>query len=237
MSNDDKNQLVIECSPFNDSETEIHNLKSPSYEIMSMPDIFDYEKSLSVFLLVVGILGSTFLGGSILITIINNPKTLKSFPSIYLHYLLYFALLVIGFFASTPLDDDETYNNVYIAFGVVILIIGGVRIHEMNQKVVLNANIIFELIFPRTYGELGGDYTPTSFVSSIGGWVFVYGTIMVLRWFVNISASFNPNVLLGSYCFLHILNYMFINKQSRSVSNTPALPPGSPANGSSDTTT
>jgi hypothetical protein len=104
---------------------------------------------------------------------------------------------------------------------VVILIIGGIRIREIDQmeNMVLNANTIFDLLFPRTYGKLGGDYTPTSFVSSIGGWVFVYGTIMVFRWFVNISASFNPNVLLGSYCFLHILNYMFINKQSLSVIN------------------
>ena len=57
MSDKADNDIVIECSPYGDSETEIMNLKNPSYEIISMPDIFEYEKSMSIFIYVVSALG------------------------------------------------------------------------------------------------------------------------------------------------------------------------------------
>lgn len=57
MANEADNNIVIECSPYGDSETEIMNLKNPSYEIISMPDIFEYEKSVSIFIYVISALG------------------------------------------------------------------------------------------------------------------------------------------------------------------------------------
>ena len=46
------NDIVIECSPYSDSETEIKNLKSMSYELIpTIGDIFTTDDSVSNFVL------------------------------------------------------------------------------------------------------------------------------------------------------------------------------------------
>jgi len=67
MSNENNKDIVIECSPYGDRETEIINLKNPSYEIISMPNIFDYETHLDFFIMFVFVSAFTILIGFIMI--------------------------------------------------------------------------------------------------------------------------------------------------------------------------
>jgi len=53
------NDIVIECSPYSDSETEIKNLKSMSYELIpTIGDIFTTDNSVSNFVLIFSIAGA-----------------------------------------------------------------------------------------------------------------------------------------------------------------------------------
>jgi hypothetical protein len=52
------NDIVIECSPYSDSETEIKNLKTMSYELIpTIGDIFTTSDSVSNFVLALLIAG------------------------------------------------------------------------------------------------------------------------------------------------------------------------------------
>ena len=50
MASAQDNNIVIECSPYGDSETEIVNLKTPSFELIPMGNILDFGNSISFFI-------------------------------------------------------------------------------------------------------------------------------------------------------------------------------------------
>ena len=124
--------IVIECSPYGDSETEILNLKTASYEIKSMPNIFDYEKSLSGFIGIV-ISMSVILVFYIISRIIKGSSNvnMSNITNKFL-YLSYFILLIIGTIVNIPQDNPNDLIPLYVIFGIVIIFIIIIRAQRFN---------------------------------------------------------------------------------------------------------
>jgi len=216
MANETDNNIVIECSPYGDSEIEILNLKSPSYEIISMPNIFDYEKSLNIFITItIALLGLTII--FLFLKIVVNPsKFVKSDSCKMFLYLLYFILFIVGAMISGP-QDSEDLTILYATFGVVVVLVIGIRLLQVNN--------IFEIpnvIFPGPGMITNANMNIVYFVFLLVG---LYLIISGIRSMNDIQYPFSPATgLVTSYCFLQILNFIVINtKSSIEDSNNPSI--------------
>lgn len=209
MANEADNNIVIECSPYGDSNTEILNLKSPSYEIISMPNIFDYENTLNIFISTVfGI--ALLLLGYLTFKIGGDPNRLQNLTPKFL-YLLYFILFIVGTMISSPNDGDLT--SLYATVGVVVVILIFIRYRnsdDLFQR--LNA------IFPGM--TISEDKIGVNFGFFIFLFVGLYLIISGIRSMKDIADPFSPAGLVTSYCFLQILNYIVINSQGNTKQDT-----------------
>jgi protein-S-isoprenylcysteine O-methyltransferase Ste14 len=218
MANESENNIVIECSPYGDSEIEILNLKSPSYEIISMPNIFDYEKSLNIFITVaIALLGLavTFL----FLKIIGNPNEFTNSDSgkMFL-YLLYVILFIVGAMISAPQYGGDL-TPLYVTFGVVVAILIVIR-RSLNSDQLSNA------IFP------GMTIAEEKKMVNIGFFTFLfvglYLIISGIKSMADIADPFSPAGFVTSYCLLQILNYIVINSQGNTKSDTTREHGGTP---------
>ena len=245
MANEANKDIVIECSPYGDTETEIVNLKTPSYEIISMPDLFEYEKSLSIFIYVVSALG--LLGFFYLMTKTDLskfkevklssrglkdtklPSMTNMFSSIssndfssYIYYFLLFLLFFIGIFVSVPQEEDSNLIPVYILFVIVVLILTYKQYSSQDfvWKTDYYVLMMLRSLFPSPMPETEVSSLKTTGVFFIL-WILLYVLISLFRMADNIEDAFSPIGLLSSYCFLKILEYMitFYNYRPRSIEN------------------
>lgn len=73
------NDIVIECSPYSDSETEIRNLKSMSYELIpTIDDIFTTSETVSNFVLTFWIAEVLLVLFLLILYCVNNRAYLVS---------------------------------------------------------------------------------------------------------------------------------------------------------------
>tara|TARA_Y100000992_G_C21100043_1_gene412182 strand:- start:7 stop:723 length:717 start_codon:yes stop_codon:yes gene_type:complete len=209
------NDIVIECSPYGDSETEIVNLKSPSYEIISPIDFFQFGNSVDTFVsifLLSGIFLFMIMGAGV---IMKLKKTLSYYDLIVkVLNLLYFILFVIGFIVSIPQNQESVLTSEYITFGVVMFLILIIKITELITSKKFNFSKIANTVFP--------GLTEINTRTNIFYFVFLFGflyTLIGLFRIINLDAreAFDPRVLLASYCFLQVINHMY--KKSSSHSN------------------
>lgn len=246
MASEADNDIVIECSPYGDSETEIVNLKNPSYEIISMPDLFEYEKSLSIFIYVVSALG--LLGFFYLISkiILSNKLSRPKLPGVklpgvkvgnlssvsnmlssmdqddlnaYIYYFLLFLLFFVGIFTSIP-QEDVNLIPIYILFGIVILILSYVQYSSQGNtyKFENNGLLILRTLFPSP-----NNAHEISMLNIIGQfvvlWILLYVLISLFRMIDNTEDAFSAIGLLSSYCFLKILDYMITSYKYKPENN------------------
>lgn len=203
MSDKVDNDIVIECSPYGDSETEIMNLKNPSYEIISMPDIFEYEKSLSVFIYVVSALGLVGLFVFLIFRMKSNTTYSKDdIKNIapYIYYPLLFVLFFIGIFAAIPYKEEQNFRAIIISFFIIIIILALIEIYEKKNK------IHSFLPLSSVYSDYG-----TGIAMFVFLWIILYILISLLRMIDNTDEPFSPILLLSSYCLLKILDYIYKN--------------------------
>ena len=229
MASAQDNDIVIECSPYSDSETEIKNLKSMSYELIpTIGDIFTTSETVSNFVLTFSIAGG-LLALFLLILYIANYAKQPSDGVLMTTSLnvLYFVLFIIGFIISNSESNEKILTPVYIAFGVSILLVIGITLydkHEKNGNDKIDYIALTNLIFP--------GLVQTSYVANIGyfftGFILLFLVISSLRLANQFKSdpdqAFSPIVLLGSYCFLQVLNYLYRKLQeSTNNSNQPNL--------------
>jgi len=231
------NDIVIECSPYSDSETEIRNLKSMSYELIpTIGDIFATSETVSNFVLTFSIAGG-LLAAFLLILYITNIIKQPS-DGVWMTTslnVLYFVLFIIGFIISNSENAEKILTPVYIAFGVSILLVIGITLYDKHKK---NGNdkidgiAIANLIFP---GLVQTSYALNN-VLFVAGFILLYLVISLIRLANQIKSdweqAFSPIVLLGSYCFLQVLNYLYRNLQeSTNNSNQSNLEQTKPGTG------
>lgn len=219
MANESDNDIVIECSPFADSEIDVINLKPPSYEIQSMPNLFDDEESLTIFI-------STIMGVFILVFItfmymcyinyINNKG--RGFfgllvPFLYLSYL---GLFVGGVrvLAADLIESggDKISGEILWTFNFYIILIsmaGVIVCRPLSGGVKSPVNLLegFNILLPGMSFDFG-----TNLVQFILFCLGIYAIISLFKMSINIENAWDPTGLLTSYCLLQILNYMTIQR-------------------------
>lgn len=209
MTSAGDNNIVIECSPYGDSETEIVNLKSPSYELISMPNIFDYENSISVFISVITLIG-IFLIIFIVMKVIKSSKrpdkysVMKIFLGIF--YLIFFG---IGIIFSIPQINDGDITPYYIIFPFICLFTFFIRWFVLQYKPGERDKL---------KGEMVNAFLPGFMRHHIPSNIFCFFLFFLLIPVLRLTTStlkfeeaFSLTGLLGSYCFLQALNYMYSN--------------------------
>ena len=233
------NDIVIECSPYSDSETEIRNLKSMSYELIpTIGDIFTTGNSVSNFLITFYFAGGLLVLFLLILYFVNNMKQPSDGGLITTSLnMLYFVLFIIGFIIGISENNEKMLRPVYIAFGVTMFFVIGINIKNLNERRISNGNAtidgiaIANLIFP--------GLVQTSYVVNIGlfvvGFIILYVVISLFRLANQFKSdpdqAFSPIVLLGSYCFLQVLNYLYRKLQeSTNNSNQPNLERTNPNN-------
>lgn len=218
------NDIVIECSPYSDSETEIKNLKSMSYELIpTIYDIFTTGDSVSSFVSTFLLAGGLLVLFPLILYIAKYAKPSSDgwrwmiTPSLN---VLYSVLFIIGFIISNSENDEKMLTPVYIAFSVSIFLVFAINIIKMytqdNTTIDGYANLIFPGLEKNNYG-----WNFFYFVVGIG---LIFLFISLLR--LANQQAFSPIVLLGSYCFLQVLNYLSsilqsTNNQKQIMEQTP----------------
>ena len=136
--------------------------------------------------------------------------------------VLYFVLFIIGFIISNSESNEKILTPVYIAFGVSILLVIGITLydkHKKNDKI--DGIAITNLIFP---GLVQTSYAVNNVLFGLG-FILLYLVISFLRlanqFKSDMDQAFSPIVLLGSYCFLQVLNYLVSKwQENANISNT-----------------
>lgn len=199
------NDIVIECSPYGDSETEIKNLKSMSYELIpTIDDIFTTGDSVSNFVFTFSLAGALLVLFPLILYIANYAKQSsddwRKMMTTSLN-VLYFVLFIIGFIVSNSENNEEMSTLVYIAFGVTILlafVISTIKEMYGQDNKTIDGKVIANLIFP----GLVKDHYVKNLICFVVGIGLIFSFISFLR------QAFSPIVLLGSYCFLQVFNYL-----------------------------
>ena len=217
------NDIVIECSPYSDSETEIKNLKSMSYELIpTIGDIFTTSETVNNFVLTFSLAGGLLVLFPLILYIANYAKQSSDgwrrmiTPSLN---VLYFVLFIIGFIVSNSENDEKMLTPVYIAFGVTIFLVFAINIKTLYDKLkeerIDKIDYITNLIFP--FPGLAETHYYVNIGFSIAGIAIIYLVISLLRLANQFKSdpeqAFSPIVLLGSYCFLQVLNYLYSKMQ------------------------
>tara|TARA_Y100000389_G_C17357504_1_gene461905 strand:- start:676 stop:1086 length:411 start_codon:yes stop_codon:yes gene_type:complete len=127
---------------------------------------------------------------------------------------MYFVLFIIGLTVSVPQNQESELTLVYITFGVVMFLI-------IVSKTILSISSTTDTDNNKTnYVEIVNVLLPgltkSDLNKNIGYFVlllFVLYPIISLFRMIELEAeeAFSPIVFLGSYCFLQVINYMFIN--------------------------
>lgn len=237
MASAQDNDIVIECSPYSDSETEIRNLKSMSYELIpTIGDIFTTSETVSNFVLTFSIAGGLLVAFLLILYIKNIIK--QPSDGVWMTTslnVLYFVLFIIGFIISNSENDKKMLTTVYIAFGVTMFfVIGitGITLYDKHKKNVndkMDGIAIANLIFP---GLVQTSYAVNNGLFVIG-FILLYLVISLIRRANQIKSksdweqAFSPIVLLGSYCFLQVLNYLY-RKLQESTNNSNQSNPENP---------
>lgn len=224
MANETTNIEIIECQPYGDSETEIVNLKPPSYEIISMPNIFDYENTVSDFvtaMMVIAGLGVMALIGMSINKLDVQKITNRRFDiGQKILNLFYIALFLVGLFVSFPQATSVDLFPWYIVFGVAMLFIGILRvalasIANSDNSVSILPYVALNTLFPGT--KLEQEYYKVNVFVFFVLWIIFYIIVSVIKLIIIASQdgdsakAFSPNGLLASYCFVHILNFLKTN--------------------------
>ena len=216
------NDIVIECSPYSDSETEIRNLKSMSYELIpTIGDIFTTSDSVSNFVLTFSLAGGLLVAFLLILYIANNMKQPSDGVLMTTSLnVLYFVLFIIGFIISNSENDEKILTTVYIAFGVMSLVIFITSydiLYDKHKNDKINYIALTNLIFPPVF-VYDKHFKNIGFF--FGGFISLYLVISFIRWASGWEA-FSPIVLLGSYCFLQVLNYLVSKwQENANISNT-----------------
>ena len=207
MASAEDKDIVIECSPYSDTNVEIKNLKSPSYEIISTPDIFDYKNSISVFINVISLIG-IFLIIFIVVKVMKSSKRLPVYSIMeILLGIFYLIFFYVGYIFTIPNDGDIT--SYYILFPIICLFTFFIRFVLQYKTSYDDLN--------KLKGEMANAFLPgfmkDHIPSNIACFVLLFVLIPALRLIIlkiNVNEAFSLTGLLGSYCFLQALNYMFI---------------------------
>jgi len=230
MANEATNIEIIECQPYGDSETEIVNLKPPSYEIISMPNIFDYESTVRDFVTAMMVIAG--LGVMALIGMFINKLDVQEITDSRFYigqkilYLFYIALCLVGLFVSLPQATSVDLFPWYIVFGVAMLFIGILRmglasITNSDNSVNILPYVALNTLLPGTKVE--PEYYKVNVFVFFVLWIIFYIIISVSKLIAsqdgNSTKAFSPDGLLASYCFVHILNFLKTNLGPHNDSN------------------
>ncbi len=228
------NDIVIECSPYSDSETEIKNLKSMSYELIpTIGDIFTTSDSVSNFVFTFSLAGGLLVTFLLILYVTNNIKQSSDGELMTTSLnVLYFVLFIIGIIISNSNseNDEKMLTPVYIAFSVSILLVIVINIKTLYDKLKQNGNgngndkidyiKLTNIILPFLGSATTSYYVNIGF--SLAVIVIIYCVISFIRLANQIKSdwkkAFSPIVLLGSYCFLQVFKYLY--SKLREISKT-----------------
>lgn len=122
MASAEDKDIVIECSPYSDTNVEIKNLKSPSYEIISMPDIFEYGEPINIFLQIIFVI---FMFGflAFIFKAVNSILSNSIFPLDNVIKALYVMLAILGIICLFIEISDSDIPYYILAIIIIILLI------------------------------------------------------------------------------------------------------------------
>jgi hypothetical protein len=216
MASAQDNNIVIECSPYGDSETEIVNLKTPSFELIPMGNILDFGNSINIFI------GLSYLIGAILILLLiitrilsyvkdNEPSVQDTLMKSSLNGL-YLTLFVVGLILFFPQSETNDFITVvYVIFGIAMVFALILRIAQKYNEPDSNKliNELVNVVFPG-FMIHKRDYNIIVFLVAFG-LLYVLLSSIRLSFQLKPEEAFSPIGLLSSYCLLQGLNYMYSN--------------------------
>ena len=217
------NNIVIECSPYGDSETEIVNLKTPSFELIPMGKILDFGNSINIFI------GLSLLIGAILILLliitriqsyVNNNKPSDVQDTLMKSSLngLYLTLFVVGLILFFPQSETNDFiTAVYVISGIAMVFALILRIakkyNESDEDKLIDE--LVNVVFP---GFMINKWKYNIFVFLVAfGLLYVLLSSIRLSFQLKPEEAFSPIGLLSSYCLLQGLNYMYSNSSYSNV--------------------
>ena len=216
MASAQDNNIVIECSPYGDSETEIVNLKTPSFELIPMGNILDFGNSIKYFIgssLLIGAISILFLIITRILSYVEDNKSsvqdtlIKS--SLNGLYLILFIVGWILFFPQSGNNDFITF--VYSIFGIAMVFTFILRIAQKYNESAQNKliDVVVNVVFPGFMIHKSG-YNIFVFLVAFG-LLYVLLSSIRLSFPLKPEEAFSPIALLSSYCILQGLNYMYSN--------------------------
>lgn len=221
MASAQDNNIVIECSPYGDSETEIVNLKTPSFELIPMGNILDFGNSINIFI------GLSLLIGAILILLLiitrilsyveDNESSVKDTLMKLSLNGLYLTLFVVGLILFFPQSETNDFiTAVYVIFGIAMVFTLILRIAQKYNKSAQDKVIdeLVNVVFP---GFIIHKLKYNIFVFLVA-FVLLYVLLSSIRLSFQLKPeeAFSPIGLLSSYCLLQGLNYYMYSNSSYS---------------------
>lgn len=133
MASAEDKDIVIECSPYSDTNVEIKNLKSPSYEIISTPDIFEYGEPINIFLQIIFVI---FMFGflAFIFKAINSILSNSIFPLDNVIKALYVMLAILGIICLFIEITDSNIPYYILAIIIIILLIPVLLFKSLEKK-------------------------------------------------------------------------------------------------------
>lgn len=214
MASAQDNNIVIECSPYGDSETEIVNLKTPSFELIPMGNILDFGNSINIFI------GLSFLIGLclfFLFIVIRIRSYVKDNDSSFQDKLTksslngaYLVLFIIGLFLFfTQSGKNDFITIVYAIFGSLMVFALILRFAQKYNEQDSN-KLINEVVNVFLPGFMIHEWT-----YNIAVFVFFLILCIIIMFLASISSKleevFSFKNFLGAYCLFQGLNYWYIN--------------------------
>lgn len=201
------NNIVIECSPYGDSETEIVNLKTPSFELIPMGNILDFGNSIDIIItlssIFVVVLVFLFIGSKI-----NNYSGTFYMKDIINPFLkvTYLVLFIIGLvLLSTKSSDSGYLSSVYIVFGVAFIIAFILRVIKSYDQI--NTGLVVNVLLPGFIIKQWNSNS-LSFTALFVVYIIILSIVSIFSKSVEV---FSVKTILGGYCLLQGMNYFIIS--------------------------
>lgn len=211
MASAQDNNIVIECSPYGDSETEIVNLKTPSFELIPMGNILDFGNSINIIIALCSIFGACLILLFIITRIHSYVNVIEPSAKDLIKPILngsYLVLFIIGLILLfTQSVDAEYLTFVYIIFGIAFIFALLLRVVQPSSNELTNE--LVNVFLPGFMIHNSGYNIPVFLVVFVIFYVILSSIRLILQ--LKPDEAFSPISLLSSYCLLQGLNYIYSN--------------------------
>lgn len=204
------NDIVIECSPYADTENEVFKLNT-SYNIRSVGNLFTSSSDFDIFIAVLTSIFSLIALSTVAIgiyklrAILNDQLSNTEFITNLFAFPAYVILFLVGIFAlRTDLTAVDLTPWLVISLPIAwfVICVTSVMKFKVSENVDTK-NAIFNAFFP--------GLNVVSMSQNITMFLILMAFNFLLYYLVNSDDNFDSlNGLLASYCFVHILNGIFI---------------------------